>query len=394
MPDDRFTTSRVESVHTSTAKAQQAAQAQKMAQYAIAQESAAEEFQEWGDLNAWNPLALAKNFQPLDRRAREKTRPDDASQKEEDETVHSIESIKEISEHFQQRNNELQARSLLLLRSRITSRDSAADILRKVREAYTDFSLADEALDFLLETADPKMRGIIAQAKADFNRLYGKDIAAGRNMGAQAREFSTQGLGSPTALRDLYRNVTQNPREALTLFQELSTTYTYEKMKAVIAFLLHSLGSDMKSKGPSIERSELARLFTETRNMQAILGVYRFFKLRMAMILSSFERQGLMFPPLLSFEALAKAYMKFIQERYPSVDKALQIGKQLGISETIPGQIIVYVQMRDAMRQVAPKFFKDERHRQDILTCFMETLDELDEKLEEEEEKEEREGKK
>jgi type III secretion protein W len=161
-------------------------------------------------------------------------------------------------------------------------------------------------------------------------------------------------------------------------------------MKSVIAFLLHSLGADMKSKGPSIDRAELTRLFTETRNMQAILGVFRFFQMRIPLMLSSFERQGLKFPPLLTFEALAKAYMKFIQERYPSVDKALQLSKQLGISENVMAQIIIYVQMRDAMRQVAPKFFKDERHRQDLLSCFMETLDELDEKLEEEEEEKEK----
>lgn len=393
MADDRFTTSRVQAIHSDTVRAQQSQQAQKLAQYAIAQESASEELQEWGDLNAWNPLALAKNFQQLERRARERGRPEDAQKserEEEDQEITVVQRLREISEDYQRKNPEMQSRSLLLLRARITRDDSPEDILRKVREAYPDLSLADEALDFLIETSEPAIRSNVEQAKAELNRVFEREIRAGRNMGAQAREFSAQGLGSPTALRDLYRDITRNPREANTLFQELSTNYSYDKMKSVIDFLLHSLGSDMKSKGPSISRAELTRLFTETRNMQAILGIYRFFKSRMPLVSSSFDRQGLVLPGRINFEILAKTFMRFIQERYPSVEKALLLSQQLGIAGEALAQIIIYVQFRDALRQVAPKLFKDDRHRQDLLNCFMETLEELDEELEEDEEKEEK----
>jgi len=393
MPDDRFTTPRVQAIHSDAVRAQQSQQAQKLAQYAIAQESASEEFQEWGDLNAWNPLALAQKFQQLDKRVRERGRPEDAQKserEEEDQEVNVVERLKEISEDYQRKNPEMQSRSLLLLRTRITRNDTPDDILRKVREAYPDISLADEALDFLIETSEPAIRSNVEQAKAELNRVFEREIKAGRNMGTQAREFSAQGLGSPTALRDLYRDITRNPREANTLFQELSTNYAYDKMKSVIDFLLHSLGSDMKSKGPSISRAELTRLFTETRNMQAILGIFRFFKSRMPLIGSSFDRQGLVLPARINFEILAKTFMKFIQERYPSVEKALLLSQQLGVAGEALAQIIIYVQFRDALRQVAPKLFKDDRHRQDLLSCFMETLEEHDEELEEDEDKEEK----
>ncbi len=59
--------------------------AARMSQYAIAQEAAREGFEEWADLNAWNPLALARNFQTLEKRAKEKTRPEDAKQDNLDE---------------------------------------------------------------------------------------------------------------------------------------------------------------------------------------------------------------------------------------------------------------------------------------------------------------------
>ena len=45
------------------------ATAQKLLQYSLVQESAHEEMQEWGDLNAWNPMALSRNFQALEKRS-------------------------------------------------------------------------------------------------------------------------------------------------------------------------------------------------------------------------------------------------------------------------------------------------------------------------------------
>lgn len=380
---------------------QQAAQKQaaiaRLNQYSIAQEAAHEAFQEWGDLNAWNPLALARNFQTLDRRTRERGRPEDAHKQEKVEEEHEIsavEQLQEISENYQRKNPELQARTLLSLQARITLQDSVEDILRKLREVYSDPALADEALDFLIETAGPEMRKLLEKTKAELGRLHERDIKAGRNMGAQARNFSSQGLGSPTALRDLYRNIIGNPRDANTLFQELSGNYPFDKMKVVIDFVLHSLGADIKSKGPSISREELQRFMTETRNMQAILGIYRYFFSRMRLIASSFDRQGLVLPPRINFEMLARTFMRFLQERYPSVDKALLLSQQLGIADEELAQLIIYLQFRDAMRQVAPRLFRDEKHRQELLMCFMETLEDLEEELEEEEEKDNKKKKK
>jgi type III secretion protein W len=379
--------------HQKTAQEQAAA---RMNQYAIAQEAAREGFEEWGDLNAWNPLALARNFQNLEKRAREKTRSDDTKkeQVDEEQEVNAVEQLQSISENYQRKNPELQARTLLSLRVRITAKDSVEDIIRKLRETYTDLALVDEALDFLLETSDPRMKTVLEEAKAELNRLYEREIKSGRNIGAQARNFSTQGLGSPTALRDLYRDITGAQRDANTLFQELSNKYPFEKMKIAIDFVLHSLGADIKAKGPSISRAELQKYLIETRNMQAILGVYKYFFSRMRLISSSFDRQGLMLPPRINFETLARIFMLFLQERYPSVDKALLLSQHMGIADEELAQLIIYLQFRDAMRQVAPRLFRDERQRQELLMCFIETLEELEEALEEKEKKDKKKKKK
>lgn len=253
-------------------------------------------------------------------------------------------------------------------------------------EIYSDFSLADEALDFLLETTRGSLRDNVMIAKKAFMEAYEREIKAGKNIALEAREFSDQGLGSPTALRDMYRDVTGNPRNAHALFDELFEQYNYSKMKTVIDFLLHSLGADFRSKGPSISRSELSKLMEDTRNLQAILGIYRFFKERMNMIISQFGSYHISLPPRVTFELLAKLFLKLLSERYLSPDKILQLARLLGIKEEVAAQIIIFTQMRDAVRQVAPRLYRNQKHKQDALNVIIEALEELEEEYSEGEE--------
>ena len=144
----------------------------------------------------------------------------------------------------------------------------------------------------------------------------------------------------------------------------------------------------MKSKGPSISKEELIRLFAETRTMQAILGIYRFFYSRMNLIKESMSRENLKSPKKMTFELLAKLFTKFVQERYPSPDKVLRLASELGIDAEIIAQIIIFTQYRDAIRGVSPKLFRSNKHRQDLLMSLIETISELDDLLEEEDEDE------
>lgn len=353
----------------------------------IIQVAVQESFTQWGDEAAFNPVRMAKNFEPLEEK-RKKHREEALEKKASEQRIERIEAI---SKEFADRNPEFQQNGLLALRARITAKDTPDDILRKVRESYRDLSLADEALDFLIDTSSGDILENARKAKEELNASFGREIKAGRNMGAQAREFAQQGLGSPTGLRDIYRDITGNPREASNLFSELSDQFTYGKMKTVINFLLHALGADLKSKGPSIATGELHRLMTEARNLQAILWVYRFFQSRMKLIENAYKGKGYKFG--LTFEMLAKIFVQYLKERYPSMDKVLALAAKLGLSDEELEQIIVFTQMRDAIRGVAPKLFKSEQHRQDVLMSFLEALEDLEERLEEEEEEDEEEDK-
>ncbi|MBA3957815.1 MAG: hypothetical protein H0X51_05410 [Parachlamydiaceae bacterium] len=304
----------------------------------------------------------------------------------------SSEQVKDQASRFQQRNPELRSSVLILLRERLKKDDSKEDILSKLAEFYPDVSLADEALEFLLATTDGELAKSVQEAKDEFTQLNGREIAAGRNIGTQAREAANKGLGTATSLRDMYRDITGNPRDSSALFQELSQRYAFKELKQVVDFMLHSLGADMKSKGPSIAPGQLHRLFTETRSLQAILGVYRFFRTRMGLMDRLFQKEGLQLPSQLNFETMAKQFMALASDRYPSSDKALQTAVKLGIEKWIMAKIIALSQFRDAIREVAVnQIYRSLQHRDDLYLAILEALEELEDELEELMEREERE---
>lgn len=300
------------------------------------------------------------------------------------------EQFKKTADQYQARNPELKARVLTLLREHIKPDDSQEEILKKVQEFYQDVSLADEALDFLLETTEGELNLKVKEAKDQFNKANSREISAGRNMGIVAREAAGKGLGTPSTLRDMYRDITGNPRDSSTLFAELSQRYNFQELKKVVSFLFHSLGADLKAKGPSIPRGMLHRLITETRSLQAIIGVYNFFKGRMNLVTTMFTQNGLDLPAQLTFEQMAKQFMSFVSDRYPSSDKALQLANKLGIEKWLIAKIIVLSQLRDAIKEVSVnQIYKSLQHRDDSYMALIEALEDLEDELEELEEQEE-----
>ncbi len=361
---------------------------------AIQQEVAAEEamqveseedLNQYFELATFNPLTTAQRFRNLKEiQSKEPEKAEEAEGVEE--KIVDVEKVESVAERFQKTNYELNAKTLQILRSQVAKGNTSEEILQKVSTIYPDAALADEALDFLIETSDAALQLATAEAKDKLNKDKGREIRAGRNMGAQAREFAQEGLGSPTSLRDLYRDITLNPREPLKLFDELTEKFRYPKLKSAITFMLHSLGADLKSKGPSIQRAELKRLVDEARSMQGILGVFRFFQSRTRLVQREFTSYNLMMPSRLDFELLARVFVKLLAERFINPEKITQTAKLMGIAEEIAAQIIIYSQMRDALKQIAPKYFRDPRHRDELLKAFLDTLDKLEDQLEEEEE--------
>lgn len=392
MSDGSYVPGITPSSGSSESKAAQAAQAAEASEELEAEVLANERsLIESGEDALFSPMYMLKDAKKLEEKIERHSAKETDETDDDDTNFKLVDDVTKLAKSFEKKNPEMNHRALLGLKAGIKETDDAETIYQKIRKYYKDEYLADEAFEFLEQTTNPhtNLGRNIRQARLLLNSRHGKEVRSGRNINETAKEYAKQGLGSTGSLRDLYRDVISNPKDPASLFDELNESFDFEKMKPIISFLLHSLGSDMKSKGPSISKQELARLFAETRTMQAILGIYKFFYSRMNLIKESMARENLTNPKKMTFELLAKIFIKFVQERYPSPDKVLRLAPELGIDAEIIAQIIIFTQYRDALRGVSPKIFRSNKHRQDLLMSLIETISELDDLLEDEEDDEE-----
>lgn len=329
---------------------------------------------------------MQQKFKTLKERERPTTRTPQPEAKPEAKSDSS--KAENTAKFYQQRNAEMSAKSLMTLNAQVQNAATVQETIEYVYELFSDPALADEALDYLLETLPPGSRAYerVREAKTRLNQLRGREVKSGRNMGDVARAHTK--LAHPTALRDLYRDITGNPRDATTLFEELIQKFNYSKMKEAIDFIFKSLRADLTAKGSSISRGELKNLIDEAKNMQAILGVYGFFLGRTNLVVQEFTKNDMKINPKLHFESLAKQLVRLLKERYPSPSKVFALANALGIRQDIMAQIIIFTQYRDAMRGISPRLFKNDKHRQDMLITLIEALAELEDALEEEDEEE------
>ncbi len=389
---------RIPGIRASTEAAQRIRQQQVQANQTqlaqeVLQEASESEFQEWCD-QAFNPIAANRFAQELSKRIKhpEKEKTQGAKQDGEDHQI--VEEVAKTAEEFSRKNPEFNSRALMGLHAQINADDSPEEILEKLFSFYPDAYLVDEALDFLIKTTKPSNRLYekLVKAKELLQQNFDREIKIGRNISSQAREFSEKGLGTATGMRDLYKWLTGTEIEPLRVFEELHSKFSYNQLKSVIAFLLHSLNADIKSKGPSMDPLELQKLFSETRTLQAILGVYLYFLGKMFFLENQFGRNGLPKPEEVNFEKLARLFIVLLAEKYPSVGRILQLATELGISDSLIAQAIVYGNYRDAIRFISPRLFKNDKHRQDLHQALIECVEDLDQQIEDLEELEEEEN--
>ncbi len=326
--------------------------------------------EEFNPAAAERQLSRVNRFRPLE--TRRKT-PDEAKKIAEIKAR----SEEDLAQDFFRRNPELPADRLLRLRQSLRRGSSPQEVLDEVNTAFEDPTLADEVLDYLEQATEGDLQNSVRSARRLLNETKGREIIAGRNIDEVAKAFHKKGLAeSPTALRDLYREITGEPKDHNALFSELSAKYPFEELQQVVAFLLKGLGYDLKSKGPSIQVAELIRLMTETRNLQSILWVYLYFKSRMRLVRSLYKKYGKADKKSLTFEKLAKTFIKLVEERYPSVVKLLKMGDGLGFDDE--EKVIIFIQFRDAIRSLSPRLYRSVKHRQDLLLVILEALEELE----------------
>lgn len=316
------------------------------------------------------------------------------SESEPEDNERLIDDISKLAEQFHRNNPELKQRSLLsLTEGALSTEDSAEAIYQKVCLFYPDPYLADEAFSFLQQIHQeyPTWRQNVQIARQWLNDKYNRDIKAGQNIRTETQTFSNKGLGTPTELRHLYRNLTINPTQSSgEIFSDLlERLSSFQNTKKALSFILHAVGSDLKSKGPSIAREELQILLKEIRNAQTFLWMFSFFHHRMPSIQNAFQRAGSLLPIQITFELLGKAFLKLILERYPSLEKVYQIADFLGIDEDVLAQWIIFPYFHTAVSQSPSHLIPSSLQKEELMELFEEIQDELYNLIEEKDEKEE-----
>lgn len=334
----------------------------------------------------FNPLAVEKEQSRMQRFLSLKERKKESSEQTGSKKVQEVgkKSDEDLAKNYERRNYELPYNRLLALLRTLRENATPDEILKNVSQEFSDATLADEALEYLMRSTEGPLQNAIREAKERLNAEKQREIKAGINIDPLAKKFNKSGLGeNPTELRELYRKITGSPHEVNELFSELAERYPYETLRTVLAFLFKALGYDLKSKGPSIQQAELLRLMTDCRNLQSILWVYLFFKARMKLIKKLYSQKKLKLSKSIHFEKLAKEFMKLVEERYPSVLKVIRQAENMGLVDS--EKLIILSQWRDAIRQLSPRIYKSLKHRQDLLLVIIEALEDLEDKEIEEE---------
>jgi type III secretion protein W len=155
-----------------------------------------------------------------------------------------------------------------------------------------------------------------------------------------------------------------------------------ETLQKVTDFLLQSLGSDLRSGGPSIEPALLQGLVTQTRALQSVLGVFSFFEKRRKLLQSEAGRKEITLPATVTIEGLTKAFMELVDDKYPSPMKVFGAAQKVGITDADPhSQVLVMSQFRDALRGVSPRFFPQPKTRDDLSIAILDALDQVETRL-------------
>jgi hypothetical protein len=150
-------------------ESQKAEAKQRLARMEARQVGSQENMQEAGELMIFSPYQQRKKFETLDKRNQRPSESAKGQKSEEQRKAEGKESsvIDKLAQKYQETNPELQKKTLMNLQQQMKPDDNHEKILQKLQKTYTDKALADEAIDFLIETAETKeeMKGDSSRTK-------------------------------------------------------------------------------------------------------------------------------------------------------------------------------------------------------------------------------------
>lgn len=204
-------------------------------------------------------------------------------------------------------------------------------------EHAPDVAQIDRTFDFLLEVVRFKMNKAtgtqkeslqailnrVNTAKSFYYEANKRDIDIAQKIIDVVDVVVEQGARDTPETISHLRDIINNPQDVPTkLNYYKSKGYTYQEMKQEVDAILSFVGA--KFKNARIPKGEMSRLMDETRNLQALLQVFRHFKRGMPLARNLFDMNGMKLSPNINFETLSQNFMTMVEDGYPSSQKVLQ----------------------------------------------------------------------
>lgn len=353
----------------------QAAAATQDAQEIIGSQEASEASLIKGSEDLANPAAATRikkkedKFQSLEARRKTTSKSEKKSESTEEKSDSSLE------ERFTENLSDVSGEDFRGLKDSFDDNSSADDILEHLGQKFSDPTIKNLALDYLIQSApsDGKLKSALIQAKQALFQQNPQAIIGGRNVLVASEAFASKANASPASLRALYLQVTSSPSNCASLRQMLSS-YSPSEKTAVIEFLTNGMVSDLKSGGPSIPAPQLQVYMTELSNLQALNSVDSFFDKNTKGLEDNLKAEGHTLPPSLTPSNLAQTFLKLVEDKFPSSQKAQKLLDGLVGSDVTPQTEVLNLFYR-ALNGCSPRIFGNAEKKQQLATVLTNTLD-------------------
>jgi hypothetical protein len=201
-----------------------------------------------------------------------------------DKIVNKEDELDKDATKFTQGKREFDKENLKKLHEKIKNDDTPESIIAKVKEHFPSKTPASQILDALefltISIKDPKTKGIVENAKAQYNEQNKDAIAGGREMTKLAYEAANQGLGTVKQLHGVFVDIVANENSAANLYKQLCVQYpVYKDLMKMITFVQSESGKALHD--PLIDHTYLMKLNTTTKDLQSLVMVYRGFEKKM-----------------------------------------------------------------------------------------------------------------
>jgi hypothetical protein len=300
-------------------------------------------------------------------------------------------------------NPELSKESLGRIVNNLNSSMSEDEILKVIKQEYTDVFLIHDVIEFVLDLvpeeqqiADDSIGKKLSNLKEKFEKDQPRAIQIGKATIESAKEFAETGLETPKEMRKWYRDTIDTKSGDLKtseLFFKMLGHFGVLKLIQATHYYMKVIASafnQIVSVKGGMDPIELFDRVNQMKKFQAYVDVLRNSRdcIRVCLVtIERFNRTSPIreaLPSGFDFQNFAKTFMNIAQNRYLTKDIISQIVRaQLGLTTSDYIIALVTQQMSLMVDKVDPdKIFLSINHKNEVKVAFKQTLEELYSNLE------------